>query len=61
MAPTKGTQTGEAHLEGADLYYEIAAARQVITPGVAHLPNMEKPEVLNRQVLAFLHEVSLSA
>lgn len=33
---------------------QIAGARQVTMPGTAHLPNLEKPELFNRQVLAFL-------
>ena len=32
----------------------IAGARKVIISGAAHLPNMEKPEEFNHEVLAFL-------
>ena len=32
----------------------IPAARQVVMQGVAHLPNMERPEEFNRHVLTFL-------
>jgi pimeloyl-ACP methyl ester carboxylesterase len=32
----------------------ISAARKVIIPDTAHLPNMEKPELFNRVVLEFL-------
>ena len=32
----------------------IAGAKKVTIPGVAHLPNMEKPEEFNRHVLDFL-------
>ena len=37
----------------------IAGARQVAISGAAHLPNMDKPEEFNREVLAFLHQVAL--
>jgi 2-hydroxy-6-oxonona-2,4-dienedioate hydrolase len=33
---------------------EIPNVRKVVMPGVAHLPNMERPEEFNRMVLAFL-------
>ncbi len=33
----------------------IVGARKVIISGAAHLPNMDKPEEFNREVLAFLH------
>jgi pimeloyl-ACP methyl ester carboxylesterase len=36
----------------------IEGARKVIISGAAHLPNMEKPEKFDQQVLAFLQEVS---
>jgi 3-oxoadipate enol-lactonase len=35
----------------------IKGASKVVIPGVAHLPNMEKPEEFNRIVLGFLSEV----
>lgn len=35
---------------------EIPGARQEMIPGVAHLLNMEKPEVFNRLVLDFLRQ-----
>jgi len=34
----------------------IAGARKVIMRGAAHLPNMEKPEKFNQEVLAFLQQ-----
>jgi pimeloyl-ACP methyl ester carboxylesterase len=33
---------------------KIEGSRQVIMPGTAHLPSMEKPEAFNQVVLAFL-------
>ncbi|MGD8405383.1 MAG: alpha/beta hydrolase [Anaerolineales bacterium] len=36
---------------------EISDCRKVVIPGVAHMLNMEKPEVFNRSVLAFLSNV----
>jgi len=36
----------------------IAGARQVTISGAAHLPNMDKPEEFNREVLAFLRQVT---
>ncbi|HEY8742536.1 MAG TPA: alpha/beta fold hydrolase [Chloroflexota bacterium] len=41
----------------ADLLHQgIAGARKVVIPEVAHLPNMERPELFNRLVLDFLGE-----
>ena len=37
---------------------EIPNASKVVIPGVAHLPNMEKPEAFNQIVLNFLNEPS---
>ena len=34
----------------------IAGARKVLLPEVAHVPNMERPDAINRLVLAFLDE-----
>ncbi len=36
----------------------IAGSRKAIISGAAHLPNMDKPEEFNREVLAFLRQVS---
>jgi len=44
---------------GELLTTHIAGARKVIISGAAHLPNMDKPEEFNREVLAFLRQVSL--
>jgi pimeloyl-ACP methyl ester carboxylesterase len=42
-------------LASADLlHHGIAGARKVVLPGVAHVPNMERPEQFNRLVLDFL-------
>lgn len=52
--------SGFAEVNGARLYYEmagIAGARKVVIPGVAHMVNMEEPEVFNRIVLEFLEGV----
>jgi 3-oxoadipate enol-lactonase len=35
----------------------VAAAKKVIVPGVAHFPNMEKPEAFNQIVLDFLADI----
>jgi pimeloyl-ACP methyl ester carboxylesterase len=40
------------------LVQRVAGARKVFIPGVAHLPNMEKPEEFNRIVLDFLNRAS---
>jgi len=39
----------------------IPGAKKVIIPGVAHLPNMEKPKEFNRIVLDFLSERSIGS
>jgi len=39
----------------------IPGAKRVVIPGVAHLPNMEKPEEFNRIVLDFLSERSIGS
>ncbi len=45
----------EEKLELADrLVTEIPDCKKVVIPGVAHMLNMEKPEVFNRSVLDFL-------
>ena len=44
---------------GELLTTQIAGARKAIIPGAAHLPNMERPEEFNREVLAFLRQASL--
>jgi pimeloyl-ACP methyl ester carboxylesterase len=44
---------------GGLLATRIAGARRVVISGAAHLPNMEKPEEFNREVLAFLRQVPL--
>jgi pimeloyl-ACP methyl ester carboxylesterase len=36
------------------LVNQIAGAREVVIPGAAHLPNMEKPQEFDRIVLEFL-------
>jgi pimeloyl-ACP methyl ester carboxylesterase len=36
----------------------IARARKVIIAGAAHLPNMDRPEEFNQEVLAFLRQVA---
>ncbi len=36
----------------------IAGARKVTISGAAHLPNMDKPEEFNQEVLAFLRRVA---
>ena len=36
----------------------IARARKVTISGAAHLPNMDKPEEFNREVLAFLRQIA---
>jgi 2-hydroxy-6-oxonona-2,4-dienedioate hydrolase len=35
----------------------IRGARLVVMPGVAHVPNMERPEEFNRLVLDFLNSL----
>lgn len=50
-----GDQDVSEFLRLADIVAEgIAKAEQVVIPGVAHLPNMEKPAEYNRVVLDFL-------
>ncbi len=39
----------------------ITGAKKVVIPGVAHLPNMEKPKEFNRIVLDFLSERSIGS
>jgi pimeloyl-ACP methyl ester carboxylesterase len=43
---------------GELLTTQIAGAQKAIVPGAAHLPNMERPEEFNREVLAFLRQIS---
>jgi 3-oxoadipate enol-lactonase len=46
-------------IEAAALLAEnIEGAKRVVIEGTAHLPNMERPEEFNREVLAFLNSVS---
>jgi pimeloyl-ACP methyl ester carboxylesterase len=39
----------------------IPAAKKVIIPGAAHVPNMERPAEFNREVLSFLQAAGFSA
>ncbi len=39
----------------------IPGAKKVVIPGVAHLPNMEKPKKFNRIVLDFLSERNIGS
>lgn len=39
------------------LVSEIAGSRKAVIPGVAHMLNMEKPDVFNQSVLEFLSEL----
>ncbi len=39
------------------LVSEMPKSRKVVIPGVAHMLNMEKPEVFNRSVLEFLSKI----
>lgn len=45
-----------AYIQAAGKYMaqHISGAKEVIMPGVAHLPSMEQPEALNKHVLTFL-------
>lgn len=44
-------------IQRADLLAQvIPGARRITIPGVAHLPNMERPEEFNGVVLGFLAE-----
>jgi 3-oxoadipate enol-lactonase len=53
-----GDQDVSEFLELADIVADgIAGAEKVVIPGVAHLPNMEKPAEYNRIVLGFLARV----
>jgi 3-oxoadipate enol-lactonase len=39
----------------------VAGARRIDLPGVAHLPNLERPEWFTETLLAFLAEVDAAA
>lgn len=45
-----------AYIQAAGKYMaqHISGAKEVIMPGVAHLPSMEQPQALNQHVLTFL-------
>ncbi len=49
-----------AYIQAAGKYMaaHINGAKQVIMPGVAHLPSMEQPQALNQHVLTFLSSLS---
>ncbi len=36
--------------------HRIGGARRVVIPGVAHMPNLERPDEVNRLLVEFLHE-----
>jgi 3-oxoadipate enol-lactonase len=59
MLVVVGDEDSPAQLRVVDaLEAGIAGARKVVMHGVAHLPNMEQPEELNRLVLDFLGGLS---
>jgi pimeloyl-ACP methyl ester carboxylesterase len=51
----------DVQVAGPRLVAAIPGARQLIIPGTAHLPNLEKPAEFNRIVLDFLREAAASS
>ena len=48
-------------IQGAILEERVPRARRVDVPGVAHVPNLERPEWFTETLLAFLDEVEATA